>query len=144
MEFWEYFCFNFWLNMLDILVYELMNVGLFIFVKCFMLVVILFFNYGMYGLFYEFMEYSFNINGKEEYLNFEKYEICYYDWNYCNCFIELIIKVNYICKEQLALQDIWNIYFICIDNELLMSYVKFIEDKSNIIWCVVNFDIDYC
>jgi len=139
----EYFRPNFWPNTPDILAYELMNAGPSTFAKRFMLAATLSSNYGMYGPSYEFMEHSPNTNGKEEYLNSEKYETRHYDWNHRNRLTELITKVNHIRKEQPALQDTWNIHFTRTDNESLMSYVKLTEDKSNIIWCVVNFDTDY-
>ena len=139
----EYFRPNFWPNTPDILAYELMNAGPTTFAKRFLLAATLSSNYGMYGPSFEFMEHSPNANGKEEYLNSEKYETRHYDWNHRNSLTDLITKVNHIRREQPALQDTWNIHFTRTDNESLMSYVKVNEDKSNIIWCVVNFDTDY-
>jgi starch synthase (maltosyl-transferring) len=136
----EYFRPNFWPNTPDILAYELMNASSNVFVKRFILAATLSSNYGMYGPSFEFCENSPNTNGKEEYFNSEKYEIRHYDWNHRNRLTDVITKVNQIRKDNPALQDTWNIHFTRTDNDQLMSYVKLTEDKSNIIWCVVNFD----
>ncbi len=139
----EYFRPNFWPNTPDILAYELMNAGSNAFAKRFLLAATLSSNYGMYGPALEFMENTPNTNGKEEYLNSEKYEIRYYDWGHRNRMTDLITRVNQIRKENEALQSTWNIHFTGTDNDQLMSYVKITDDHSNIIWCVVNFDTEY-
>lgn len=136
----EYFRPNFWPNTPDILAYELMHAGPNTFAKRFFLAATLSSNYGLYGPSYEFGENSPNTNGKEEYFNSEKYETRLYDWNHRNRMTELMTKVNHIRKEQPALQDTWNIHFTRTDNDQLMSYVKLTADRSNIIWCIVNFD----
>ena len=139
----EYFRPNFWPNTPDILAYELMNAGPNAFVKRFLLAATLSSNYGMYAPSYELMENSPNTNGKEEYLNSEKYEIRHYDWSYRNRLTEVITKVNQIRRENPALQTTWNIHFTRTDNEQLMSYVKYNDDKSNIVWCIASFDVEY-
>ncbi|MCO6489709.1 MAG: alpha-1,4-glucan--maltose-1-phosphate maltosyltransferase [Phaeodactylibacter sp.] len=139
----EYFRPNFWPNTPDILAYELMNAGPNAFVKRFLLAATLSSNYGMYAPSYELMENSPNTNGKEEYLNSEKYEIRHYDWSYRNRLTEVITRVNQIRRENPALQTTWNIHFTRTDNEQLMSYVKYNDDKSNIVWCIASFDVEY-
>jgi len=139
----EYFRPNFWPNTPDILAYELMNAGPNSFAKRFMLAATLSSNYGMYGPAFEFMENTPNTNGKEEYFNSEKYETRHYDWDHRNRLTELITTVNHIRKQQPALQDTWNIHFTRTDNEALMSYIKLAEGAENVIWCIVNFDVDY-
>lgn len=139
----EYFRPNFWPNTPDILPYELMNAGPNAFVKRFILAATLSSNYGMYGPAYEFIENSPNTNGKEEYINSEKYEIRHYDWEYRNRLTEVITKVNQVRKEQPALQDTWNVHFTRTDNDQLMSYIKLTDDKQNVVWCIVNFDTEH-
>ena len=139
----EYFRPNFWPNTPDILPYELMNAGTNAFVKRLILAATLSSNYGMYAPALEFGENTPNTNGKEEYFNSEKYEIRHYDWNHRNRMTDVIKTINHIRKENPALQSTWNIHFTRTDNDFLMSYIKLTEDKSNIIWCIVNFDTEY-
>jgi starch synthase (maltosyl-transferring) len=139
-EWREFFRPNFWPNTPDILPYELMNAGPNPFVLRLMMAATLSSNYGMYGPAFEFMENNPNTNGKEEYLNSEKYETRYYDWEHRNRITDAITKVNFIRKENPALQDTYNIHFTRTDNDQLMSYIKLTEDRSSIIWCVVNWD----
>lgn len=139
----EYFRPNFWPNTPDILAFEMMNAGPNTFAKRLLLAATLSSNYGMYGPSYEFLENTPNTNGKEEYFNSEKYEVRHYDWNYRNRLTDLITRLNHIRKEQPALQSTWNIQFTRTDNEQLMSYVKYTDDRSNIIWCIASFDVDY-
>ncbi|NBC07589.1 MAG: DUF3416 domain-containing protein [Bacteroidetes bacterium] len=139
----DYFRPNFWPNTPDILAYELMNAGPNAFAKRYLLAATLSSNYGMYGPAFEFMENTPNTNGKEEYFNSEKYETRHYDWEHRNRLTELITKVNHIRKAHPALQSTWNIHFTRTDNEQLMSYIKLTEDKKDVIWCVVNFDVHH-
>lgn len=136
----EYFRPNFWPNTPDILAYELMGADSNAFVKRFILAATLSSNYGMYGPAYEFMENTGSSSGKEEYHNSEKYEIRHYDWDHRNRLTEVITKVNRIRKENPALHSTWNIRFTRTDNDRIMSYVKFTDDLTNFIWCIVNFD----
>ncbi|MCB0557942.1 MAG: alpha-1,4-glucan--maltose-1-phosphate maltosyltransferase [Lewinellaceae bacterium] len=142
-EFREYFRPNFWPNTPDILAYELMNASPNAFVKRFLLAATLSSNYGMYGPSFEFMENTPHTNGKEEYLNSEKYEIRHYDWEHRNRLTKVITRVNQIRRENPALQTTWNIHFTRTDNDNLMSYIKYTDDKSNIIWCIASFDVEY-
>ncbi len=136
----EYFRPNFWPNTPDILAYELMNAGPNAFLLRLLMAATLSSNYGVYGPAYEFLENNGNPNGKEEYFNSEKYEIRHYDWEHRNRLTDAMKKVNQIRKENPALQTTWNIHFTRTDNDQLMSFIKFNEDRSNIIWGIVNFD----
>ncbi|MCB0549147.1 MAG: alpha-1,4-glucan--maltose-1-phosphate maltosyltransferase [Phaeodactylibacter sp.] len=139
----DYFRPNFWPNTPDILAYELMNAGPNAFVKRFLLAATLSSSYGMYAPAFEFMENTPHTNGKEEYLNSEKYEIRHYDWNHRNRLTSLITRINKIRRENPALQTTWNIQFTRTDNEQLMSYVKYNDDKTNVVWCIASFDVEY-
>lgn len=136
----EYFRPNFWPNTPDILAYELMGANTNAFMKRFILAATLSSNYGMYGPAFEFMENTGSDSGKEEYHNSEKYEIRHYDWEHRNRLTEVITMVNQIRKENPALQNTWNINFTQTDNNQITSYIKLTPDRSNIIWCIVNFD----
>ena len=138
----EYYRPNFWPNTPDILPYELMGAGEAAFIKRLLLAATLSSNYGMYAPAYEFMENTGADTGKEEYHNSEKYETRHYDWSYRNQLTDVISLVNKIRKENPALQDTYNIHFTGTDNDQIMSYVKLTADKSNIIWCIVNFDVN--
>ncbi len=135
----EYFRPNFWPNTPDILPYELMGADSNAFALRYALAATLSSNYGLYGPAYEFMENTGNTNGKEEYLDSEKYEIRLYDWNVRNRLTDLYTRINRIRQENKALQTTWNIYFTRTDNEQLMSYVK--KSNDNVIWCIANFDV---
>ncbi|MEM9887592.1 MAG: alpha-1,4-glucan--maltose-1-phosphate maltosyltransferase [Bacteroidota bacterium] len=136
----EYYRPNFWPNTPDILAYEMMHANANQFVKRFLLAATLSSNYGMYGPAYEFMDNTPMGNGKEEYFNSEKYEIKVHDWSKRNRMTEIITQINRIRRENSALQDTFNIHFTKTSSEHLMSYVKMNADRSNIIWCIVNFD----
>ncbi len=136
----EYFRPNFWPNTPDILAYELMNAGPNAFLLRLLMAATLSSNYGLYGPAYEFLENTGNTNGKEEYFNSEKYEIRHYDWEHRNRLTDAIKQINQIRKENPALQTTWNIHFTRTDNDHLMSFIKFDEDRKNIIWGIANFD----
>ena len=142
-EWREFFRPNFWPNTPDILPHELMGAGANAFVLRLLMGGTLSSNFGLYGPAYEFMENRGNANGKEEYQDSEKYEIRHYDWNHRNRLTDSITRLNQIRKQNPALQDTYNIHFTRTDNDNLMSYIKLTEDRSNIIWCVVNFDTAY-
>ena len=97
-------------------------------------------NYGIYGPAFEFMENQGNNNGKEEYLNSEKYEIRHYNWDHRNRLTDAITRINRIRQEHPALQNTYNIHFTRTDNDQLMSYVKVNPDGSDAIWCIINWD----
>lgn len=139
----EYFRPNFWPNTPDILAYEMMHANSNQFVKRLLLAATLSSNYGLYGPAYEFVDNIPTSNGKEEYFNSEKYEIKVHDWTVRNRLTDMMTKINRIRRENPALQDTYNIHFTRTDNDQLMSYIKITEDRSNIIWCIVNFDVEH-
>jgi starch synthase (maltosyl-transferring) len=136
----EYYRPNFWPNTPDILAYEMMYANSNQFAKRLLLAATLSSNYGVYGPAYEFMDHTPMGNGKEEYFNSEKYEIKVHDWDKRNRITDLMKQLNRIRRENAALQDTYNIHFTKTSSDQLMSYVKISQDRSNIIWCVVNFD----
>lgn len=140
----EYFRPNFWPNTPDILPYELMGADSNAFALRYALAATLSSNYGLYGPAYEFLENTGNdTTGKDEYFNSEKYEIRHYNWETRNRLTDLYTAINRIRKENKALQTTWNIHFTRTDNDLLMSYIKYSDDKSSVIWCIANFDTKF-
>jgi len=94
-------------------------------------------NYGIFGPSFELMEHV-PIPGKEEFLNSEKYEIRYWDWNRTNKLTYLITIVNRLRKENAALQQTNNLTFCRVDDDALMAYLK--VTGENRILAVVNTD----
>ena len=136
----EYMQPNFWPNTPDILAYEMMGAGANQFVKRLYLAATLSSSYGLYGPSYELMENRGNTNGKEEYYDSEKYTVRYYDWTYRNRITDAYRAINRARAENPALQQTNNIRFTDCDNGNLLSYVKYSDDRSNLVWCIVNFD----
>jgi len=130
---------NFWPNTPDILPYHLQYAGENNFIIRYFLAATLSSNYGMYGPSYEFNE-NVPVEGKEEYLNSEKYEVRHYDWKRTNRMTDIISLVNRARKENEALQSTWNIRFCAIENGNIMAYVKATDDLKNIILCVCTMD----
>lgn len=128
---------NFWTNTPDILPENLQYGGRAAFINRFILAATLSSNYGIYGPSYELCNNT-AIEGKEEYLNSEKYEIKEWDRNKEGNIKDIISKVNKVRKENIALQTTFNIEFYNSDNKYLLCYGKISEDLSNIIVVVVN------
>ncbi|KAA9349185.1 alpha-1,4-glucan--maltose-1-phosphate maltosyltransferase [Larkinella humicola] len=94
-------------------------------------------NYGIYGPSFELMEHL-PFPGKEEYIDSEKYEIRYWDWNRTNRLTYLIGLVNRIRRENPALQTTNNLTFCRIDDDALMAYLK--VTGTNRLLMVINTD----
>lgn len=135
----DYFRPNFWPNTPDILPFHLQHKNENIFIIRYALAATLSSVYGMYGPSYEFNENT-PIEGKEEYVNSEKYEIRHYDWKRTNRMTDIISMVNKFRKEHKALQSTWNIRFCNIQNPNLIAYIKTTDDLSSIILVIVNLD----
>ena len=95
-------------------------------------------NYGIFGPTYEYMVGDV-FPGKEEYLNSEKYEIKYWDWEHTNKLTQVITDVNRARRENSALQQTNNLTFCNVDNDQMLAYLK-IHANGNRILCVVNLD----
>ena len=80
-------------------------------------------NYGIYGPSFELMEHV-PFPNKEEYLNSEKYEIRYWDWEKTNKMTYLITLVNRIRHENAALQTTNNLTFCTVGDDAIMAYLK--------------------
>lgn len=135
----EYLRPNFWPNTPDILPQYLQFGGRPAFIVRLILAATLSASYGIYGPAYE-LGLTEALEGKEEYLNSEKYEIKQWDWNARGNLRPIIERVNRIRRQNPSLQSIRNIELYPIDNEAMLCYGKTTEDKSNIIITVVNID----
>jgi starch synthase (maltosyl-transferring) len=130
---------NFWTNTPDILPEHLQYGGRPAYLMRLVLAATLSSNYGMYGPAFELFVQD-AIEGKEEYLHSEKYEIKYWDWNKKGNLRDFVARINRIRRENPALQDTWNVTFFDADNDYMICYGKTTEDLSNIIIVTVNLD----
>ncbi|NTW55429.1 MAG: alpha-1,4-glucan--maltose-1-phosphate maltosyltransferase [Chlorobiaceae bacterium] len=137
---------NFWPNTPDILHEEFHSGNRTTFIIRLVLASTLSSNYGMYGPAYELCEHVPVAEGKEEYLDSEKYEIKRWDLDRPGNIRAEITRINRIRKENPALQQTNDISFVRIDaapgeeHGQLMGYVKRSSDGGNIILTVVNLD----
>lgn len=94
-----------------------------------------------YGIFqgFELCE-GIPIPGKEEYMDSDKYEIRFRDWNAEGNIIPLITKLNKLRRANPALQGFENLRFHEIDNDQIIFYSK--TFKNNKILILVNLDPD--
>lgn len=134
---------NFWPNTPDILAYEMMGAGSNQFVKRLLLAGTLSSNYGLYGPSYELNENRGNTNGKEEYYDSEKYIARHYDWSYRNRLTDAYTRLNKARRENPALQQTNNIRFTATDNDQLLSFLKWDDARTNLVWTIVNFDAQH-
>ncbi len=135
----EYLRPNFWPNTPDILPQYLQYGGRAAFIIRLVLAATLSASYGLYGPAFELCV-SEAIEGKEEYLDSEKYEIKRWDWNRKGNIRPIVERVNRIRRENPSLQSIRNIRLYDIDNEDMLCYGKMTADKSNVIVTVVSLD----
>ncbi|MBE0425733.1 MAG: alpha-1,4-glucan--maltose-1-phosphate maltosyltransferase [Nitrospirae bacterium] len=136
---WEYFRPNFWPNTPDILPEHLQYGGRNAFMMRLVLAATLSSNYGIYGPAFELC-INEAVQGKEEYLNSEKYELKNWDWDREGNLKDFIARVNKIRRENPALQSTFNIEHYEVDNDNLFFYGKYTDDFSNIILVIVNLD----
>lgn len=134
----DYYRANFWPNTPDILPVHLQNAPPAAFKIRAALAATLSSSWGMYSG-YELCE-SAPLPGREEYLDSEKYQIKTRDWNRPGNIKEFIGRLNRARKENEALQTYANIEFVAVDNDWIISYYKWSEDRQNIVLVVVNLD----
>ena len=80
------------------------------------------------------------VPGKEEYIDSEKYQYKVWDWDRPGNIKEYIKKLNFIRKENPALQYYKNLKFYRADNDNVLFYGKTSPDGKNVILVVVNLD----
>ncbi|MFC1576847.1 alpha-1,4-glucan--maltose-1-phosphate maltosyltransferase [Candidatus Omnitrophota bacterium] len=135
----EYFRPNFWTNTPDILPEHLQYGGRPAFMMRLVLAATLSSSYGIYGPAFELC-LGEAMQGKEEYLNSEKYEIKRWDWSQSGNLKDFIARINKIRLDNPALQTSANIRFCDIENESILCYLRTTDDFSDIILVVVNLD----
>ncbi len=136
----EFFRPNFWPNTPDILPEFLQVTNRAGYIQRLILAATLSSNYGIYGPAFELMENQPVQQGKEEYLDSEKYELKQWNLNDAKSLRKIITRVNQIRKENKALQNTHSLQFHHIENEALVCYSKTTDDFSNIILVVVSLD----
>ncbi|MBT8221826.1 MAG: alpha-1,4-glucan--maltose-1-phosphate maltosyltransferase, partial [Eudoraea sp.] len=138
----EYYRPNFWPNTPDINPYHLQGANEAMHLARYALAATLCGNIGIYGPVFEYMVTD-AMPGKEEYLNSEKYEVRHWDWNTENKLTHLISRINKFRKEHPALQQTNNVQFCHIENDHLIAYHKWNDDRSDELLIVVNLDPYY-
>jgi starch synthase (maltosyl-transferring) len=138
-EIGEYLRPNFWPNTPDILPEFLQYGGRPAFLIRLCLAATLSANYGIYGPAFELCE-NRAIEGKEEYLNSEKYEIKDWDLKRSGHITQFLKMINRIRRDNGALQQTNNLEFYESDNEFLLFYGKATDDYENVILVLVNLD----
>jgi starch synthase (maltosyl-transferring) len=126
----EYYRPNFWPNTPDINPFALQSGNESVHLQKYFLAATLSSNIGIYGPVFEFMVCTPMAPGKEEYLNSEKYEYFKWDWDKKNKITTLITRINTIRKEQVSLQQTNNIVFCDTNNDQVMAYYKYDDDKT--------------
>ncbi len=135
----EYLRPNFWPNTPDILPEYLQFGGRAAFIVRLVLAATLSSNYGIYGPAFELCE-ARGLQGREEYLDSEKFEIKDWDLDRPGNIKAVIERINRIRRENFSLQQTRDICFLETDNENLMAYVKTAARDSNTTLTVVNLD----
>lgn len=138
----EYYRPNFWPNTPDINPYHLQGANEAQHLIRYALAATLSSNIGLYGPVYEFMV-SDALPGKEEYQDSEKYQICHWDWEYENKLMRLIAKINAIRHQQPALQQTNNIRFCEINNDAMLAFYKYDQNKNDELLIVISLDPYY-
>lgn len=133
---------NFWPNTPDINPWSLQGGNEAIHLSRYFLAATLSSNTGIYGPVYEFME-SEALPGREEYLDSEKFQIRHWDWEKENKLTTLISKINHIRKKHFSLQQTNNIEFLSVENDQLLAYYKFSDDRADETMMIVNLDPYY-
>jgi starch synthase (maltosyl-transferring) len=95
-------------------------------------------NYGIYNGF-ELCEAA-ALPGKEEYLDSEKYEIRAWDWDREGHIKDDVRLVNRLRRNHPALQQLKNLTFLNAWNDQILYFMKYTEDRQNIILCACNLD----
>ncbi len=136
----EFFRPNFWPNTPDILHAYLQTGGRAAFKIRLVLAATMTANYGIYGPVFELCHNVPREPGSEEYLHSEKYQLQHWNLDAPASLRELIALINYIRRENEALQHDWNLRFHSTDNDQIICYSKHTPDYRNRILVVVSLD----
>lgn len=135
----EYYRPNFWPNTPDINPYHLQGANEAMHLVRYALAATLCGNLGIYGPVFEYMV-SDALPGKEEYLNCEKYEIRHWEWTHENKLTYLITRLNETRKNHSSFQQTNNIMFCALENDYLIAFYKWNDDRTNETLTVINLD----
>ncbi|MBD0851831.1 alpha-1,4-glucan--maltose-1-phosphate maltosyltransferase [Maribacter arenosus] len=135
----EYYRPNFWPNTPDINPYHLQGANEAMHLIRYALAATLCGNLGIYGPVFEY-RVSSALPGKEEYLNCEKYEIGHWDWTVENKITYLIKKFNTARRTHASLQQTNNIHFCTIENDALIAFYKWNDDRTDETLTVISLD----
>ncbi len=140
----EFFGPNFWPNTPDILTPQFYPGHRATFITRAAMAATMSASWGMYGPLYELMRHV-PVEGREEYIDSEKYEIHYWNLDEPGSLRHFIARLNRIRKEHPALQRNDSIRFHRVDNnyvenDQLIAYSKVSPDGSDIVLVVVNLD----
>ncbi|MCA0131645.1 alpha-1,4-glucan--maltose-1-phosphate maltosyltransferase [Winogradskyella alexanderae] len=138
----EYMRPNFWPNTPDINPYHLQGANESKYIQRYVLAATLSSNIGIYGPVFE-QQLDEAIPGREEYYMSEKFEVKHYNWNVQNKLTAIIAKVNAIRHQHEALQQTNNIKFCHIENDNLMAYYKWNDDKTDELLIIVSLEQYY-
>jgi len=130
---------NFWPNTPDINPFHLQGANVSKYIQQYALAATLSSNVGIYGPVFEYM-INDSLPNREEYLNSEKFQITHYDWNIKNNLITMITKINKIRQKEEALQQTNNIKFCHIENDNLMAFYKWNNDKTSELIIIISLD----
>ncbi|MDG5491424.1 alpha-1,4-glucan--maltose-1-phosphate maltosyltransferase [Psychroserpens sp. SPM9] len=133
---------NFWPNTPDINPFHLQGANESKYLQRYALAATLSSSIGIYGPVFEQM-ISDAIPGKEEYYMSEKFQLKHYDWFKDNKLTLLISKINTIRHENEALQQTNNIKFCTIENDNLLAFYKWNQDRSNELLIIISLDQYY-
>ncbi|TDD93897.1 alpha-1,4-glucan--maltose-1-phosphate maltosyltransferase [Flavobacterium cellulosilyticum] len=136
----EFYRPNFWPNTPDINPFALQRGNESVHLQKYFLAATLSSSVGIYGPVFEYMISTPLAAGKEEYLDSEKYEVIKWDWEKRNVITTLISRINTIRKEQESLQQTNNIKFCDTNNDQVMAYYKFNDDRHNETLMVASLD----
>ena len=136
----EFYRPNFWPNTPDINPFALQHGNESVHLQKYFLAATLSSNVGIYGPVFEYMVSTPMAPGKEEYLHSEKYQCYTWDWSIQNKLITLITRINFLRKELLSLQQTNNIVFCETNNDQVIAYYKFDDDKLDETLMIVSLD----
>jgi starch synthase (maltosyl-transferring) len=138
----EYMQPNFWPNTPDINPYHLQGANESMHLLRYALAATLSSSIGIYGPVFEQM-ITEAIPGKEEYFMSEKFEVKHYDWFKENKLTLLIAKINEIRHQNEALQQTNNIKFCYLENDNLLAFYKWNQNRTNELLIIISLDPYY-
>jgi starch synthase (maltosyl-transferring) len=139
----EFYRPNFWPNTPDINPGHLQHGNESIHLQRYFLAATLSSSVGIYGPVFEYQISTPLAPGKEEYLNSEKYEFIKWDWDRQNKITTVITRINKIRNEHASLQQTNNIVFCATNNDKVMAYYKFDDQKQDETLMVASLDSNY-